>query len=296
MSVKMDPNAHDNDADSTPSSDDALPFERNQADGPAVMSSLDGRPRLRREARALIEREAARTSTEREAAAAGSASRVEEADDVLSPVLVVQTPRGTMETRHAVDAPRYLIGRNDCDLTLDDPFVSHWHAQLFRRRGALVLQDLASANGVYLRIADDLTLEDGDQIAVGHQRLVFRAGDRGDVADEAEPSGDGTPPALGAPDHTDRPALVRYLEGGRIGGRHSLGEKTTIGASRADLSFPDDALLSAPHAVIRRKNGRFALRDLDSVTGTFIRIADAVELIDSDCFLIGRTRVRLELT
>ena len=72
-----------------------------------------------------------------------------------------------------------------------------------------------------------------------------------------------------------------------------MGQRVTLGARSADLCFPEDSHLSSPHAVIRRDQDRFFLRDLESDYGTFIRIADAVELIDGDCFLVGRTRIRL---
>ncbi|MFW5966469.1 MAG: FHA domain-containing protein, partial [Persicimonas sp.] len=205
-----------------------------------------------------------------------------------TPVLVVQSPKGTMETRHEVASARFLLGRKNCDLLIEDPFVSDFHAQLFRRDGALVLQDLGSKNGVFLRIADDLMLENGDEIIVGQQRLVFRIG----LDDPREEAGD-RPRLLGAPIRDADAHLVRYLEGGQTGGAYPLSEQTSIGGPSADVSFEDDPLLSPEHAVVRRTDKGFALRDADSQTGTYIRIADAVELIDGDCFLIGRTRIRL---
>ncbi|MFW6057671.1 MAG: FHA domain-containing protein, partial [Persicimonas sp.] len=78
-----------------------------------------------------------------------------------------------------------------------------------------------------------------------------------------------------------------------VGGVHPIGQRLTIGASEGDLRFPEDGLLASPHTVIRREQDRYLLRDVDSDTGTFIRIANAVELIDGDCFLVGRTRIRL---
>jgi pSer/pThr/pTyr-binding forkhead associated (FHA) protein len=83
------------------------------------------------------------------------------------------------------------------------------------------------------------------------------------------------------------------MEGDHIGGVYPLGQRMTIGGANADLCFPEDSILSSPHAVIHRDGDRYLLRDLESESGTFIRIADAVELIDGDCFLVGRTRIRL---
>jgi pSer/pThr/pTyr-binding forkhead associated (FHA) protein len=260
----------------------ALPFRTQGESQDGVISSLDGRPELVETTRMLVEYVGGGSPSP--APAPGAPSRAAGPQ----PMLVVQPPGGTMETRYAIDSKRFLVGREHCDLELDDRFVSRWHVQLFRRGDALVLQDLGSHNGVYLRIADDLALEDGDQIVVGNQHFEFRTtwdGERATAAAEAN--------LLGATWNGPPVRLIRYVEGGEIGGVYRLGQRMTIGASSSELSLAEDPLLSSPHLVIRRDNDRFVLRDLDSDFGTFIRIADAVELIDGDCFLVGRTRLRL---
>lgn len=285
----MDRNSSKNEADSQPSEDEAagsdpLPFEIPSHGEGGLVSSLDDRPDLAEQVEALLEADPDRRS---DPPASDRGAGLDESS-ASTPVLVVQSPKGTMETRHRVDSERFLLGRKTCDLVIEDPFVSNWHAQLFRRDDALVLQDLESQNGVFLRIADDLMLEDGDEIIVGQQRLVFRIG-----LAESEADADDGPELLGAPIPEGPAHLVRHLEGGQTAGAHPLSKETTIGDTSADLSFENDPLLSSIHAVIRRTDDGFALRDADSQTGTFIRIADAVELIDGDCFLIGRTRIRL---
>lgn len=267
-----------------------LPFVADTADARQnIVSSLDARPRLREMTRELM----ARTMGSLEAPRVGGAHPVDMSARPSPtpgprPLLLVRSAVGSMETRHPVDAPRFLIGRDDCDLELDDRFVARWHAQLFRRGAALVLQDLASRNGVYLRIADDLALEDGDRIALGEQRLEFRT-----TWDPVPGQRPGDAVVAGATWAGSPARLIRYVEGDQVGGVYPLGAQLAIGASQADLCFNEDSQLSAAHALIYFDSDRYMLRDLDSDFGTFIRIADAVEVIDGDCFLVGRTRIRL---
>jgi pSer/pThr/pTyr-binding forkhead associated (FHA) protein len=271
--------------------DDAshYPFRTERTPRDAVISSLDSRPELVETTRKLVRVTSGPASGSSANVPASSSPQVElKASGTPTPVLVVRTPGGTMETRYPIDVPRFLVGRENCDLELDDRFVARWHVQLFERNGALVLQDLNSRNGVFLRIADDLALEDGDQIVVGEQRFEFRT-----TWDNSPKRRDGDPDVLGASWAGTPARLIRYIEGDQIGGVYPLGQRLTIGSRETDICFPEDSLLSPSHVMIRRDKDRFLLRDTDSDSGTFIRIADAVELIDGDCFLVGRTRIRL---
>ncbi|TXD37664.1 FHA domain-containing protein [Lujinxingia vulgaris] len=198
--------------------------------------------------------------------------------------LDVESP-GRSPRRIRLQRPRFLLGGERADLTLDDRFVSRWHAQLSLEQGAWVLEDLGSHNGVYLRIADEFVMEDGDEILVGAQRLAFRTGwDTGPTQ---------AVPTLGAPKLPTAPRLVEYVEGGHIRGIYPIVDSMLIGREGADLNFPHDELLSSPHASFERRDGQFYLRDLISESGTFIRIRGAVELIDGDCFCVGRTRLQV---
>jgi len=192
-----------------------------------------------------------------------------------------------------VYAPRFVIGRGSADLMLDDEFVSPWHAQLFVDDQALVLEDMQSYNGVFLRIADELILEDRDELVLGQQRFVFRQ-------DWEEPDSGDAPdldvPRLGAPLAGSPVRLFQLMSGGRIRSIVNIGDGVTIGGEGCDVSCPEDLSLSSPHAEIVRDGEQFVLRDLDSEFGTFIRIHDTVEVVDGDCFVVGRTRLDLTFT
>jgi len=290
MAKSSDSNIQDLSDSLEPFSDTAhLPFDPGPRRGDRVISSLDGRRDLLDLSRDLLastqelpegnSQPATRMVISQSMPAVPSGPR---------PILAVRTPGGTIETTHPIDLSRFLVGRENCDLELDDRFVARWHVQLFRRDGALILQDLNSKNGVYLRIADDLPLEDGDQIAIGEQRFEFR-----NNWNDMPPRKQNDSEAAGATWAGPPARLIRYMEGGLVGGVYPLGQYNTIGSQQADLTFRDDAFLSPTHAVIHCESDRYYLQDQGSDFGTFIRIADAVELVDGDCFLVGRTRIRL---
>ncbi|MCC7078553.1 MAG: FHA domain-containing protein [Acidimicrobiia bacterium] len=74
---------------------------------------------------------------------------------------------------------RIWVGRlEDCAIQLDDPNVSRHHAEVtVDASGAWVVTDLGSTNGTYvngIRIGGETPLQDGDQLSVGRNTVVFR--------------------------------------------------------------------------------------------------------------------------
>jgi DNA-binding winged helix-turn-helix (wHTH) protein len=71
-----------------------------------------------------------------------------------------------------------LVGRDaEARVAIDLGRVSRKHARILVGAGRVVLEDLASKNGTFVRgrrIADPVDLEDGDEIGVGPAVLVFR--------------------------------------------------------------------------------------------------------------------------
>ena len=72
------------------------------------------------------------------------------------------------------------IGRGrQCDIRLDDRFLSKLHARIIEEDGEYYLEDLGSSNGTYLNgeeIADALLLMDKDVIALGDSEFLFLKG------------------------------------------------------------------------------------------------------------------------
>lgn len=71
-----------------------------------------------------------------------------------------------------------LIGRSsDCQITLDEAYVSSKHARIFERDEKLMLEDLGSTNGTYLnrrRITAATELQRGDRIKIGRTVMEMR--------------------------------------------------------------------------------------------------------------------------
>jgi pSer/pThr/pTyr-binding forkhead associated (FHA) protein len=69
-----------------------------------------------------------------------------------------------------------VIGRSiGCDMTLSDPTVSRWHAELIREGDGWVVRDMGSTNGTRVNgwRVRRAVLEPGDVVALGAQRVVF---------------------------------------------------------------------------------------------------------------------------
>ncbi len=84
----------------------------------------------------------------------------------------------TGEGDHTLYSERVLIGRGShCRVVVLDPLVSREHALVRISSQEVVLEDLRSANGVYvnnIRIFEPYQLFDGDRILVGtHEMAVF---------------------------------------------------------------------------------------------------------------------------
>jgi hypothetical protein len=71
----------------------------------------------------------------------------------------------------------FVIGRGvDCQLAVDDPLTSRRHAVLHVGESSVVLEDLASRNGVTVngvRIEGAVRLSNGDRVGIGSQELVL---------------------------------------------------------------------------------------------------------------------------
>lgn len=88
--------------------------------------------------------------------------------------------------------------------------------------------------------------------------------------------------------------LVSILKDGSDGAAFPLQPQTDIGRTEGDLVFSGDPYLSPRHARLRYQDGRWTLRDLQSVNGVYLRLRDPIELSDGDYLLIGQQVLRFE--
>lgn len=89
--------------------------------------------------------------------------------------LLIITPEGQQERDLA---PNNTLGRHpNNSIQLLDRIVSKEHCTIEQRSGRFVLRDLGSLNGTYIngqRVVGEQMLKDGDEVALGNTRLIFR--------------------------------------------------------------------------------------------------------------------------
>ncbi|MEZ4360008.1 MAG: FHA domain-containing protein [Kofleriaceae bacterium] len=185
----------------------------------------------------------------------------------------------------------HLAGRKDCPICFpEDPYLSPVHANFSYRGEDLVVIDLDSQNGVYLRVAEaELTAH--TTFLVGEQVLSARMATTPADAPEA----DGTYFSCSMP----RPAILevaQHLRGGVGGAVFRLETAVaSIGREGNDIDFPEDPFISGHHAEIRLDGPSLSIRDLGSRNGTFVRINQEQVLRHGDYVFMGQQLLRVEI-
>lgn len=211
-------------------------------------------------------------------------------------VLVAILKDGSDGRSHTLFDEQSDIGRTEGQIQLgDDPYLSPRHARLHVKKDTLVVRDLDSLNGVYVRLRDAVELADGDFVLLGQQVMRF------EVLPETEsPLG----PAMlrgvlvfGTPEVPRVARLVQYTTEGVARDVHYLyRDETVVGREQGDIVCTDDPFMSRRHASITydRTNRRFGLKDLGSSNGTAIRVRGERTLRPGDQFRIGRHLFRYD--
>jgi pSer/pThr/pTyr-binding forkhead associated (FHA) protein len=220
--------------------------------------------------------------------------------------IVIITKEGGEGASYAI-RDRLDIGRTEGEVIIGaDRYLSPRHARLVCRSEPgkppeLVLVDLGSTNGIYLRLgregSREVTLEDQDLFLVGQQVLKFEA-----VRDAEE----GLAPAtqhgtllFGTPSVPRYARLSqRTVEGVTRDVFHIQKAETVLGRESGDIVFTDDPFLSRRHASVKfdPEGRRFVLTDLGSSNGTFVQIRGQVTIKSGDQFRIGQQLFRVDLS
>lgn len=185
----------------------------------------------------------------------------------------------------------HIAGRRNSPICFpDDPFLSPAHANFIYRDDQLVVQDLDSTNGVYLRVTEaELTAQ--TTFLVGEQVLSARMATT--PPDAAEP--DGTYYSCSMP----RPAaleVIQHLRGGLVGAVFRLEHPVaSVGREGNDIDFPDDPFISGRHAEIRLNGPSLSITDQGSRNGTFVRINKEHVLRHGDYVFMGQQLLRVEI-
>lgn len=188
------------------------------------------------------------------------------------------------------------IGSGSCDASYpEDVLLSPRHASLLIREGKLLLKDLGSKNGTFVKLRQDSELSPGDVFLLGRELFRFTTQSLDESQNQAA---QGTQVMMGAP-KLQRGPVTAKLEHIQLS-REVIEEfkldkpETTIGRTTGDLVFKNDPYMSGAHARIVAQPGRFVLQDLKSRNGVYRQIRGDVELRDADEFFLGEQLFRVQ--
>ncbi len=196
---------------------------------------------------------------------------------------------GSAGTAYPLRPPTSLCGRMEGEIQIpEDATVSPRHARFTVEGEKVVVEDLESVNGTFLRIRSSHRLAAGEEIRLGRQLLRLEPLPR--------PPQDGPEyRSWGGSDPGYRMRLAQLLEGGGLGEIHPLREgENVIGREEGEVVFPGDRYISARHARIDLAGEVVTVTDLGSSNGTFRRISGPTPIAPGDQLLIGAQLLKLE--
>ncbi len=203
--------------------------------------------------------------------------------------LVAILKDGSEGQTYPLDREATEIGRKEGNILLpDDPYLSPRHARLLEQGQRYFLKDLASTNGIFIRLREKSRMHHSDILLVGQQVLRF------DVLEEAErglgPASQHGTLVFGTPEGNCIARLCQMTTEGIVRDVYHLrGQEVVIGREGPDIVFPDDPFMSRKHARISYDgtSRTFILEDLGSFNGTSIRFRGERELLSGDQFRVG---------
>ncbi len=86
---------------------------------------------------------------------------------------ILCTGKANCDTVVNITGQEFKIGKSaDCEMVIgDDDYISRRHACLVQSNGSILLKDLDSSNGTFLRVQRPTVLEHGDEFLIGTRLL-----------------------------------------------------------------------------------------------------------------------------
>ena len=215
------------------------------------------------------------------------AAPVGTSSQVTSARLILLRPDGSESGSHSLHEGENILGRAAGPTFAADGYLSPRHAIIVVNAAGVVVRDLGSLNGTFLRIVGEERIEDGDVFRIGQELLRF------EQIRPPEPLPDGTQ-IMGSPNpgYWGRVSIVvgQNQEGSAfpIGG-----DGVQLGRERGDIIFPEDGYVSGAHAQVTMRGDSFFLTDLNSSNGTFLRLRHDRLLMSGSLLLLGQQLFRL---
>lgn len=201
--------------------------------------------------------------------------------------LTLQLPDGSNGDSYTLSSPEAIIGRDTAPLFRKDPYLSPHHARFRIENNQLVLEDLNSLNGIYIRIKKQ-EIQDGEIFRIGRELLRFN------IISDSSYDHEGTLIA-GSPNpgFWGRLSLI-------VGRKHDgsafplFGDETTLGRESGDILFYDDGYVSGTHAKIARRGSLIELFDVGSSNGTYLKLRGPRILQFGDMIVLGQQLFRVD--
>jgi len=150
----------------------------------------------------------------------------------------------------------------ECQIPLQDPALSAFHAQILRYDSGLYVRDLGSSTGTWINgqcLFGPHALGDGDRLAIGKLEFVFRSNALARRAPEAPRQ------SLAGP-------RLEVRSGGSLGLSFALGAHAVALGGAPDCAIRlSDPSVSAHHARFDATSASHTVTDLGSFGGTFVR-------------------------
>ncbi len=185
-----------------------------------------------------------------------------------------------------------FVGRTEGHMQFsEDTLLSPTHVEIDGKGDSVLVTDLDSLNGTYIRVQAPTVVPAGSTILIGRQFLRVRPMElRPPIVD-----GDGTQLA-----GSDTPAVLwaveRLMPNGMVRDVYALpGPHITFGRRNTDVLFPHDTFVSSKHARLEPQREGVRVTDLDSSNGSWFRMLEPTELRHGAQLMIGRTRLTLML-
>jgi pSer/pThr/pTyr-binding forkhead associated (FHA) protein len=202
--------------------------------------------------------------------------------------LILIRPDGSEGGSHPLQDGENLIGRGQGPLFDADAYLSPRHAEFAVGPNGVLVRDLRSLNGVFLKISAEEPLESGDIFRIGQELLRF------EIISPPQPLEDGTE-IMGTPNpgFWGRLSVIvgRDVDGSAF---PLFGDAIVLGRERGDILFPEDGYVSGTHARISLREGQVFLADLGSSNGTFLRLRHDRTVSTGSFVLMGQQLFRLE--
>lgn len=180
------------------------------------------------------------------------------------------------------------IGRNHGAPFDSDAYLNPDHASIAAAPEGMIINDLGSLNGVFLRLHGKTDLQDGDQFRIGQELIRYN-----DLP-EPEPLPDGTE-RMGSPNPGYWGRLSLLADPARAVSAWAIeGDGILIGRESGDITFPEDGYVSGRHGRVFGDDEGVYLEDLNSSNGTYVRVRSGQVVGFGTTILIGQQLFRID--